>query len=298
MDFSQAGLPVSASCSFWKGCVLGLHDFAFVSGFVSLHQVHSGSAACPHWSPTTLSIFCPHDFWFVFHLSPLVCLPVQTGLVRTISHLSPTCLKIHSRFSERFAPHDYWFSARLLVAPICFPVRSGCSERFGPHFAFSPIVSHYTCLPLVQSSPSRLWVLLPAWFRTCLPQLSPLYTGLSARMMSHWSQTYLPVRSAPLRTILHLSPTCLRFHHHHQPPSTNHLLQPLLAQTPNAMKLEGPTNKLFGVNAAIMCFREEPTDWFMIPTTRLPRKFPKNNVMLIRKNFWPPVSKWLTRLLL
>ena len=36
-------------------------------------------------------------------------------------------------------------------------------------------------------------------------------------MVSHWSPTYLPVRSAPLRMILHLLPTCL----HLSPPSPN-----------------------------------------------------------------------------
>ena len=42
----------------WKGCMLGPHDFTFVSGLVFL--------------PKTLWILWPHDFTLVSHLSPLV----------------------------------------------------------------------------------------------------------------------------------------------------------------------------------------------------------------------------------
>ena len=86
----------------WRRCMLGPHDFTFVSGLV--YRKISGSACLPlvfhytgcsecfgphdshlspskFWmlwvlssnlSPTTLWILCPHDFTLVSHLSPLV----------------------------------------------------------------------------------------------------------------------------------------------------------------------------------------------------------------------------------
>ena len=53
-----------------------------------------------------------------------------------------------------------------------------------------------------------------------------------------------------LHTTYHLPPTACRLPPTtNQPPTTNHHLEPLLAQTSNTMKSDRSTNKLFGVNA-------------------------------------------------
>ena len=145
----------------------------------------------------------------------------------------------------------------------CLPLVSQYTldECFGPHdFA---LVS--------QLSPATLDS-LPAWFQACLPLVSQSTLDAVVRMISHlsptavshytlgslpaWFCTCLP----PVYTCLPLLPTpqvvlhCLRYHHYHQPPSTNHHLQPWLVQTSNTMKLDRSTNKLFGVNAGIIFF--------------------------------------------
>ena len=194
-----------------------------------------------HLSPTSLPLVFSHYIldslraWFkcVSHLSPLV------------SHLCP------SAFWMLWVLESAWFRT-------CFPRVSELSRTtlciLCPHDI--RLVSHF--FPLV-SQYTPLW---PTWFRISLPLVStclalvsqfaldalsalvrmilhlspscvPLHSGLSARMISHWSPSYLPVRFALLRMILHLFPTCV-----HcvvcGTTTTNHL-QPVLAQTSNAM---------------------------------------------------------------
>ena len=100
-----------------KGCMLGPHDFEFVSGLVSgrMISVSSGCSQCSgrmilylspicipfvsQLSPSNLwmlSVLWPHDFTLVSHLSP-ICLPVSSGCSQCFFHLSPICFPLVSQ---------------------------------------------------------------------------------------------------------------------------------------------------------------------------------------------------------
>ena len=98
--FLQTGLPVRGSYSFERGACLGRMIWRLSPGLFSCKR-HSGCSEC----------FGPHDFALV-------------------SHLSPSCLPLHSGFSARMISG---------LSPTCFPVSSGCSEP--RDFALVP---HYT----------------------------------------------------------------------------------------------------------------------------------------------------------
>ena len=178
------------------------------------------TAADGQWQLPTLSCECPRD------LPPKLCratckwhmqrprIDPPNGrramkVKKNVSHLSP--MDALSALVRIISSHQHDFR---LVSHLS-PSTLGCSEGFGPH--------DFTLVSNL--SPSTLWmvtVLRLAWFDTC----------------SHLS-TLLPLLPPP-SFVLH----CLRYHHH-QPPSTNHHLQPLPAQTSNTMKLDWSTNKLY-----------------------------------------------------
>ena len=128
--FPQTGLPVLGFLLLSKGCILGPHDFAFVSG-LAFHSGCSGPHDFTLVSHTCLPYFShsgcfePHDFTLVFHLSPT--------------------LVSHSGCSR---PHAFTFVSQLSPSLV---FHSGCS---GPR-------DFFTCLPL--------WVVWAAWFYICLP---------------------------------------------------------------------------------------------------------------------------------
>ena len=236
--------------------------------------------------------------WFQACL-PLVSqytLDALSALVRMISHLSPTCLAVHSRCFECFGPHDFARVSHLspsctwILCPhdfaflshspppvsSCLPVHSLSLWALWCNFALVSQLSPATLSILCPRdfrlvSRLSLWMLLSAWFHTCLTAVSH-YTLGSQPPWFHTGLQLISQRSAPLRMILHLFPPvytchpllpapwvvlhCLRYRrrHHHQPPSTNRRLQPLLAQTSNTMKLDRSTNNLFGVNAGIFFY--------------------------------------------
>ena len=182
------------------------------------------------------------------HLPPS-CLPLHSRFfARVISGLSPTCphLSPHTGWSECFGPD---------LSPTSLPYTLHSLPAW--FLACLPLVStslllvFRTCLPSGSCHTRFSARTLPAWFQTCLSPTSlpvhsgrccphaftlvshrclPLHSEFSARVISHRSPTYLPVRSAPLRMILHLLPTCLQcppfswvvLHclrcRHHQPP--------------------------------------------------------------------------------
>ena len=79
------------------GCMLGPHDFRFVSGLVFLSKT----------------------LWILSHLSPstLWTLDALGALVRMVSHLSPGCLPLHSGFFAHMISH---------LSPTCLPELTRC----------------------------------------------------------------------------------------------------------------------------------------------------------------------------
>ena len=183
----------------WKRCMLGPHDFTFVSAcfpakntldsltawfhiclpLVSQYTLDALRALARmilHLSPTTPWILCLHEFNTCLLLVS-TCLPARSGCSECSGPhdaLVSTCLPVHSACSERSGLHGGAFvSTCLPVASTCLPAHSGCSECSGALV--------FTCLPALDA--------LSALVR--MTRLSPQYSwhALSAlvRMTAHLS---------------------------------------------------------------------------------------------------------------
>ena len=172
------------------------------------------------------------------------------------SHFSSTCLPLH----WNVCPHDFVLIALVRVIShlsptcTCLPLCLLLHPRFFACVILLPLVS--TCLHS-HLSPSPLWMLLSAWLRICLPQLSPTTLRVLCphdfTLVSNLSPSTLCSAWHDFTLVSHLSTLAS------STTSTNHL-QPtltfnlsLLAQTWNTMKFDWSRNKLFGVNAGIFC---------------------------------------------
>ena len=170
-----------------KGCIPGLHEFAFVSGLA----FHSGCCG-PH-AFTFVShlsrIFVsrsgrcgPHAFTFVSHLSPTLVSHSGCSGARVILHMSHTCLPLW----VLWGPRDFTYVSHL----------SPALGALGPAW-------FYICLTLVsRSGCSGARVILHV-SPTCLPHLVAALRGLG-RIILHLS----PTLGGLGRVILHLSPIC------------------------------------------------------------------------------------------
>ena len=97
---TQTGLPVRGSYSFERGACSGCMILCLPPGLFAC-QRHSGffdrKISGLSLGAVSALVLCPDDFTFVSQCT----LNALLALACVISHLSPTCLPLHSRFSAR-----------------------------------------------------------------------------------------------------------------------------------------------------------------------------------------------------
>ena len=93
LNYSPNRLTCEGFLLFWKGCMLGPHDFTFASGLVATcHPLDFQLSLTTFW--ILWAFFAQCGFAFASHLSP-TCLPVSSKCFEwgftLVFHLSPIC---------------------------------------------------------------------------------------------------------------------------------------------------------------------------------------------------------------